>query len=466
MSNTNTKSNTKENPIQILDSFNEYYKLKNNYEIEIKKEKRKIIKNPELSWKEKRSEFKKYKPKCINCKRPVGTIFSGKYNISDEFRELTAICGSATEPCNLNITINPGVTFNIMDHIKELEKDNDEYKNSIIDDKNKLLFGYISSEKAIDNFDKLKDAVNDINYLLNINYETLFQVTDNKKNEETIKKLEEETYILINDIKQTIKNYNSTNDLQFVRDSIEIYINQLEPKLKELMRVKYRSNLVEYNEDDNTYHLIQKKYTILDLEDNYVKPEVISFDYGNITNTAKNTKSKKQSRASRGSKNKQLRIENEEGEGEGEDEINLESEVTEQITTVRPRIQEDGVVIWDDPDYANLWNKLSIQYRDALTTDREWLQETMDKYVQNRKDNQKLSFVSPSNLIFPPQILEDGTYDFGNVIYNKFFNKLDKSYQKTLLTLYTEENGVKNYNMLLNALANIVAKELDFREFV
>ena len=67
-----------------------------------------------------------------------------------------------------------------MDHIKELENDNNEYKNNIIDDKNKLLFGYISSETAIDNFDKLKDAVNDINYLLNINYETLFQVTDNK----------------------------------------------------------------------------------------------------------------------------------------------------------------------------------------------------------------------------------------------------------------------------------------------
>jgi hypothetical protein len=459
MSNTKANSNTKENPIPIIDSFNEYYKLKNNYEIEIKKEKRKLIKNPELSWKEKRSEFKKYKPKCINCKRPVGTIFSGKYNISDEFRELTAICGSAVEPCNLNITINPGVTYNIMDHIKELEKDNDEYKNSIIDDKNKLLFGYISIEKAIDNFDKLKDAVNDINYLLNINYETLFQVTDNKKTEETIKKLEEETYILINDIKQTVKNYNSTNDLQFVRDSIEIYTNQLEPKLKELMRLKYMSNLVEYNEDDNTYHLIQKKYTILNLEDNYVKPEVISFDYGNIA------KSKKQSRATTISKNKQLRIENEEGEGEGEGGINLEPEVVEQITTVRPRIQEDGVVIWDDPDYEKLWNNLPMPYRNALASDREWLQETMDKYIENRKNKQKLSFVAPSNLILPPQILEDGTYDFGNVIFNKFFNKLEKNYQKTLLTLYTEENGNKNYDMLLTTLSNIVANELGFREF-
>ena len=221
------------------------------------------------------------------------------------------------------------------------------------------------------------------------------------------------------------------------------------------MVLKYRSNLVEYNEDDNTYHLIQQKYTILDLEDNYVNPAVISFDYGNIA------KSKKQSSAVTGSKNKKLRIENEEGESE----MNLEPEVLEQISTIRPRIQEDGVVIWDEPEYDKLWNKLPLQYRNALATDREWLQETMDKYVENRKNKQKLSFVSPSNLIFPPQILEDGTYDFGNVIYNKFFNKLDKSYQKTLLTLYSEENGIKNYNMLLNTLSNIVANELGFREF-
>ena len=133
------------------------------------------------------------------------------------------------------------------------------------------------------------------------------------------------------------------------------------------------------------------------------------------------------------------------------------------ITTVRPRIQEDGTVTWDDPDYSTLWNKLPINYKEALSADREWLQETMDKYIQKRKERKPLEFVSPSNLILPPQILDDGTYDFGNVYYNKIFNKLDKSYQKTLLTLYTEENGVKNYDMLLSALSNnIVGKELGF----
>jgi hypothetical protein len=440
MSNINTKEKT---PNKFQDSLNEYYKLKHNYETEINKEKRKIIKNTELSWKEKRNEFKNYKPKCINCKRPVGTTFSVKYNTSNEFRELTAICGSLIEPCNLNIVINPGVTYNMLDHIKELEKDNSEYKNNLIDDKNKLLFGYITSEMAIENFDNLKDAVNDINFLLNLNYETLFQVTDNKNIEDSVKKLKEETYILINDIKKFIKDYNSTNNIQLVRDSVEIYINQLEPKLKELLRLKYSTNLVEYNEDENTYSLIQRKYTILDLEENYIKPEVIAFNYGSV----KILKSKKVSEVPV-SKKKQLII---------EDDV--------VVSSVRPRIQEDGTVIWDNSDYDTLWRRIPLQYKNALSSDREWLQETMDKYVQNRKDKKPLSFVAPSNLIIPPQILDDGTYDFGNMIYNKFFNRLDKSYQKTLLTLYTEENGVKNYNTLLSTLSNIIANELEFREF-
>ena len=351
----------------------------------------------------------------------------------------------------------------MMDHIKELEKDNQQYKNEIIDDKNKLLFGYISSENAIDNFEKLKDTVNDINFLLNLNYETLFQVVDNKNTEESVEKLKEETYILINDIKQSIKDYNSTNDIQLVRDSVEIYINQLQPKLKELMALKYKSNLVEYNDEDNTYALIQRKYTILDMEDAYVKPEVVAFDYGTAPKV-KQTKGKKT-----GTKNKKIVIEDEEvveGGVEGGLETGFGQEPEKPIISVRPRIQEDGTVTWDDPDYSTLWNKLPINYKEALSADREWLQETMDKYIQKRKERKPLEFVSPSNLILPPQILDDGTYDFGNVYYNKIFNKLDKSYQKTLLTLYTEENGVKNYDMLLSALSNnIVGKELGFREF-
>ena len=71
--------------IETVDNVvNEYYKLKNKYETEINNNKRRIINNKSLSNKEKRSEFQKLKPKCVNCHRPGGTIFSTRFFESKE----------------------------------------------------------------------------------------------------------------------------------------------------------------------------------------------------------------------------------------------------------------------------------------------------------------------------------------------------------------------------------------------
>jgi ribosomal protein S14 len=59
----------------VKEALNEYFKLKLKYETQIKENKKKIINNQALSNREKRSEYLKLKPKCINCKRPSGTIF-------------------------------------------------------------------------------------------------------------------------------------------------------------------------------------------------------------------------------------------------------------------------------------------------------------------------------------------------------------------------------------------------------
>ena len=59
----------------VKESLNEYFKLKQKYEAEIAANKKRIINNPTLSKREKRSEFMKLKPKCISCKRPGGSVF-------------------------------------------------------------------------------------------------------------------------------------------------------------------------------------------------------------------------------------------------------------------------------------------------------------------------------------------------------------------------------------------------------
>jgi hypothetical protein len=90
----------------------------------------------------------------------------------------------------------------------------------------------------------------------------------------------------------------------------------------------------------------------------------------------------------------------------------------------------------------------------------------MDSCINLRQNRKPCKFITPSNLILPPQILDDGKYDFGNEVYNNIFNKLDKPYQNTLLTVYSVKNGVKNYKMLEDVLGNIVAKELSFSGFL
>jgi hypothetical protein len=227
-----------------------------------------------------------------------------------------------------------------------------------------------------------------------------------------------------------------------VRDSIEIYVNQMETKLNDLLNLKYNVNLVEYDDVEGVYRLIQKKNSIYDLEDIYIAPVINNFNYGEIYTGKTSSKKKKPV--------KKLKI-------LGEDE---EEEENNKMNIVQPNYNEDGTISWEDQNYQNVWNRFSIPYKKALMEDKDWLLETMNEYVDNTKQNKPLIFVKPNNLIIPPQILEDGSYDFGNKTYNDIFNKYDKSYQNTLLTLYTEKNGVRNYDMLIDGINTLLKQEL------
>ena len=71
----------------VKEVTNEYFKIKKKYETQIMANKKKIMNNPYLSNREKRTEYNKLKPKCIHCKRPGGTIFSTIYVNENENEE-------------------------------------------------------------------------------------------------------------------------------------------------------------------------------------------------------------------------------------------------------------------------------------------------------------------------------------------------------------------------------------------
>jgi hypothetical protein len=237
------------------DGLNEYFRYKDKYESLIKKEKTQIINMEGLSWKEKRIEFMKIKAKCINCKRPVGSVFSIK--VEKDGRHLIALCGDRKDPCPFHIDINLGLVENIRENLNSDEKTLNEYKRDIIFDKNDMLFGYITEEEAVEKFDTIKEQVSELTKIHEFTLQTYLGVVDNEEKKSELEKLQLEFYNNLDNFNSMINQYNSTKNNQLIIDAVDLYVKTMQPRAAEIMNKKYNYSRVEYNEDDNTFHLIQ-----------------------------------------------------------------------------------------------------------------------------------------------------------------------------------------------------------------
>jgi len=408
--------------ISFDDALNNYYEFKTLYESSYNKEKRDIISNKKLSWKEKRNNFQKLKKKCINCKRPVGTIFSRKFTNDNYggYKTLSAICGDRVSPCVLNINIKLDMVNSLENNIKELENLIKEDKNIIIQKKNELLFGYTTTEKAVSTFEELKTILNETYELKNFFVELLINKTDNEEKKNELNTLLSEYYIIIKNIKENIKEANTENNIQLIEDTIrnnyvDLLMNKPSQngipeqigKLEKIRNLKNMYNQVEYDIDTNEYHLIQKKNTIESLEEPY-SSEVVSYVFGSFVSKGKTKKERKEKLPK--NKTRKLIIE--------EDSSSAEK-IQANVPSKMPIISSDETITWGDENYKKAWDKLSLKHKEFLSKDPTWLQQSMDSYVINNKEFKTFKFVFPPNVIFPPKKLQDGSYNFGNELYNE-----------------------------------------------
>ena len=254
---------------EFVDALNSYYKMKHNYEDKYQSQKNKIIKNPLLNKKEKRTKLLALKRTCVKCKRMVGTIFSNKDGV------LKAICGDIETPCDLQIELKKGYFVNVETEAASQLDDSKMSKEAVITTKLDLLFNYLTEDEAIENFDKFRKELAEELELYTKFRMLYLNVTDNSEKKIKIKNLNDELFVSIERIKDLMQQYDETENIGLIKDVLSIYVD-IQPKLKELMNTKYAYNNVEYNSNDNTYHLIQNKYTLQELEMPYVEPETIS----------------------------------------------------------------------------------------------------------------------------------------------------------------------------------------------
>jgi hypothetical protein len=435
----------------VKEALNEYFKLKNKYETQITINKNKIMNKNFLSNREKKTEYNKLKPKCINCKRPGGTIFSRVYvnetDQSESYKELRAFCGIIADPCNLNITIHLAKVELMPELLESMEKEIKKNKNDIIDDKNKLLFGYINTEDALERFESVKGYIGDLTSLYEQYLESYNNIVDNDEKKQELNEAITNFYIEIQKIKDSIIQMNDTNNVQYARDAVNIYTTTLMPLLHTIRELKYDETFVWHNEYTNTCNLMQNKYSISNLSFSSSNDKVLAFDVG----------------LSAAPKKKRIIIESSSSASSLEPE-NLTPGVELEPGQIPEPIYGDGLdgVIWNVPEYDRLWANLPTAVRTALITDTEWMKDFMSNCVAARASGQPCKFTGPRNLILPPEINPDGSVNFGINVYNQAFASLDKNTQATYLTFYSEKDGVTNYNMLANAMNDLVAKMLQF----
>lgn len=261
--------------MDFLEALNEYYKLKNEYDTKKQTQINSILKDDNLkTFKQKRTALDKIKPTCIGCKKQVGTNFSIKDGV------LMATCGSSSNTCNLDIKINRGKYIFLDELVDVYDTSVLENKEDIIQIKLDLLFNYKNETEVLSTFKSLKSEIT-TNLDALVKYKTEYIDTmSNLKNKSDIVAKMYIFYNKVDTIKETIQEYDETNNIQLIKDVVSLYRTELEPVLMDLRRLKYKYQAIEFNERDNTYCLKRKSYTMNEMVIAFDEPKVISFTIG------------------------------------------------------------------------------------------------------------------------------------------------------------------------------------------
>jgi len=272
-------SEEKLNPIEAI---NEFYRLKDKYEsVFYDKYVKPIIKSKKTN-KEKRVEYSRLpKHECINCKRNVGTIFNISYDSNELLRNFIAKCGDLTDPCPLDIQINYSVRERFDKLINDGLSSVEELKLDIIKQKNNALF-FEKGQNIIKIFEKLTSNLKKETEQLGYYIEK--DIIKNENPERVLllnKSINEFGIGCILPFKQMIHEYLDTDNELIVNQAINFYINEMIPKLNEIQRIRYAVNMVEYDQDEEKYILIQRQNSLENEEESFQNDDkVIKFIKG------------------------------------------------------------------------------------------------------------------------------------------------------------------------------------------
>lgn len=273
---------------EFVESMHDYFKLKSKYELK-ERETRSIARekalNRGLGIKRATRIANEVLPKCVNCKRPVGSVFKMRNS------RLLAYCGDTKEPCSLRIEIFKGQFESDDQFAESTEKSLLETKEKIIQQKMNVLFNYSSEEETVANFKNLIEDYNLDSFL----HKTNLDIREDKRFNTHKRELIKGKLNLLNTIKDRMNAYmdefNTSNNRDALHSAMEIYMKEYMPEMNSLRLMKYgvmEMNIPGTNPDTKLRILNQSPVSLKQLETLHGEvPRVIKFTTG--SNAAKET---------------------------------------------------------------------------------------------------------------------------------------------------------------------------------
>jgi hypothetical protein len=258
------KESSKKNKAQDYNiALKKYFQYKTKYEGEILKKKRELFKSTP-SKKERILRIHNFKPRCIYCKRNVGTIFE---KVDNTYK---AYCGSATDPCKLNIEIYASDFMNLYELLNAYHDEINNLRDRMIQHKMNSLFNYDLDSEISKNFEedyKEFELTSTVYKELNDKYYELFF---DKKDKAMMEKLNTEIFEFNEEFNTLMEEYKKTNKFETIREAMRIYTEQIYPLHKQLYNLKFKViEILDENQElglKHKYRLNVLPTTISDLD--------------------------------------------------------------------------------------------------------------------------------------------------------------------------------------------------------
>uniref|UniRef100_A0A6C0DXF9 Leucine-rich repeat domain-containing protein n=1 Tax=viral metagenome TaxID=1070528 RepID=A0A6C0DXF9_9ZZZZ len=263
-----------ENTIEKRANYKEclytYFELKNRYMTGVYKLKQDTYRRSK-SKKEARVKMRNLKPKCIECNRPVGTVFKTKG------RTHIAKCGDESSPCSLDIELFAGEYNTVGDLLDYYKNSIETTKQKIMVDKLEVVLNYILEEDGVTLF---KENIGDYTKE-NVHYDLIKKEHDNLRfNEETYEKIRQKQQKM-KEIQERIddmyKVAAATGDgATAFKDAMAMYIDELLPEVENMQYIKYQTREIE--ENNGIYRVCQYPWKIHQFEYTFGEyPKVVKF---------------------------------------------------------------------------------------------------------------------------------------------------------------------------------------------